>query len=102
MFYRWATTVNETRNIKNLPEQDWLAKRLSHFLLNVRKQNGDEYERINIYVTEFRPFVKGKTDRNSTVYLLTDSLQRPEKPCLVNENNFAVLAKGRRQTKRKD
>ena len=60
MFYRWATTVNETRNIKNLPEQDWLAKRLSHFLLNVRKQNGDEYERINIYVTEFRPFVKGK------------------------------------------
>ena len=43
IFYRWAKTVNETRTLENIPQQE-LGKLLAHFLLNVRKQNGDEYE----------------------------------------------------------
>ena len=43
MFYKWAKTVNGTRTIENMPDQE-LDKVLAHFLLNVRKTNGDEYE----------------------------------------------------------
>ena len=41
IFYRWAKTVNETRTLEDIPKQE-LDKLLAHFLLNVRKQNGDE------------------------------------------------------------
>ena len=43
IFYRWAKTVNETRTLENISEQE-LDKLLAHFVLNARKQNGDEYE----------------------------------------------------------
>ena len=43
VFCRWAKTVNETRTLENISEQE-LDKLLAHFLLNARKQNGDEYE----------------------------------------------------------
>ncbi|XP_067032687.1 uncharacterized protein [Acropora muricata] len=43
VFYRWAKTVDETRTLENISEQE-LDKLLAHFVLNARKQNGDEYE----------------------------------------------------------
>ena len=43
IFYRWAKSVNETRTLENISEQE-LDKLLAHFVLNARKQNGDEYE----------------------------------------------------------
>ena len=43
VFYRWAKTVNETRTLENISEQE-LDKLLAHFVLNARKQNGNEYE----------------------------------------------------------
>ena len=44
VFYRWAKTVNETRTLENISEQELDDKLLAHFVLNARKQNGDEYE----------------------------------------------------------
>ena len=41
VFYRWAKPVNETRTLENISEQE-LDKLLAHFILNARKQNGDE------------------------------------------------------------
>ena len=43
VFCRWAKTVNETRILENISEQE-LDKLLAHFVLNARKQNGDENE----------------------------------------------------------
>ena len=43
LFYRWAKSVNETRTLENISEQE-LDKLLAHFVLNARKQNGNEYE----------------------------------------------------------
>ena len=43
VFYRWAKSVNETRTLENIPEQE-LDKILAHFFFKVRKQNGDDYE----------------------------------------------------------
>ena len=39
VFYRWAKTVNETRTLENIWEQE-LDKPLAHFVLNARKQTG--------------------------------------------------------------
>ena len=36
VFYRWAKTVNETRTLENISEQE-LDKLLAHFVLNARK-----------------------------------------------------------------
>ena len=43
VFYRWAKTVNETRTLENMSEQE-LDKLLAHFFLNAHKQNGEEYK----------------------------------------------------------
>lgn len=43
VFYRWAKSVNETRSLEEIPENE-LDKVLAHFFLKVRKQNGDKYE----------------------------------------------------------
>ena len=43
VFYRWAKSVNETRTLENISEQEF-DKILAHFVLNARKENGDEYE----------------------------------------------------------
>ena len=43
VFYRWAKTVNETRTLENISEQE-LDKLLAHFVLNIGKQNRDKYE----------------------------------------------------------
>ena len=43
VFYRWAKTVNKTRTLENISEQE-LDKLLAHFVLNIGKQNRDKYE----------------------------------------------------------
>ena len=43
VFYSWAKTVNETRTLENITEQE-CDKLLAHFVLNIGNQNGDEYE----------------------------------------------------------
>ena len=101
VFYRWAKSVNETRTLENISEQE-LDKLLAHFVLNARKQNGDEYEpdTLTSMLRSFDRLLRKK--ENITVYSLTDSSRRPEKLCLANESSFAVLAKGKSRTKRLD
>ncbi|XP_074637758.1 uncharacterized protein LOC141896405 [Acropora palmata] len=43
LLLEWAKSVKEMRTLENISEQE-LDKLLAHFVLNARKQNGDEYE----------------------------------------------------------
>ena len=61
VFYRWAKSVNETRTLENISEQE-LDKLLAHFVLNARKQNVDEYEpdTLTSMLRSFDRFSEGK------------------------------------------
>ena len=61
VFYRWAKSVNEARTLENISEQE-LDKLLAHFVLNARKQNGDEYEpdTLTSMLRSFDRFSEGK------------------------------------------
>ena len=89
VFYSWAKTVNETRTLENITEQE-CDKLLAHFVLNIGNQNGDEYEpdMLTSMLQSFDRLLRGKR-KNVTVYSLTDSLQRPEKLCFAKKK--AVL-----------
>ena len=102
VFYSWAKIVNETSTLENISEQE-LDKLLAHFDLNIGNQNGEEYEpdTLTSMLHSFDCLLREK-EKNITVYSLTDSLRRPEKLCLANKSSFAMLAKGKSQTKSLD
>ena len=70
VFYRWAKTVNETRTLENISEQE-LDKLLAHFVLNARKQNGDEYEPDTL-TSMLRSFDRLLREKGKHYRILTD------------------------------
>ena len=70
VFYRWAKTVNETRTLENISEQE-LDKLLAHFVLNARKQNGDEYEPDTL-TSMLRSFDRLLREKGKHYSILTD------------------------------
>ena len=70
VFYRWAKTVNETRTLENISEQE-LEKLLAHFVLNARKQNGDEYEPDTL-TSMLRSFDRLLREKGKHYSILTD------------------------------
>ena len=70
VFYRWAKTVNETRTHENISEQE-LDKLLAHFVLNARKQNGNEYEPDTL-TSMLRTFDRLLREKGKHYSILTD------------------------------
>jgi hypothetical protein len=44
MFYKWAKSINENRNIDEIPDSEHDNIILAQFVIKIRKQNKDEYE----------------------------------------------------------
>ena len=70
VFYRWAKTVNETKTHENISEQE-LDKLLAHFVLNARKQNGNEYEPDTL-TSMLRTFDRLLREKGKHYSILTD------------------------------
>ena len=102
VFYRWPKTVNETRTIEKIPEQE-LDKVLAHFFLNVRKTNGDGNEPGTL-TSKLRSFDHFLREKEKHYSILTDRqfTKVRVKLYLQSENSFAVPAKGKSQTKLSD
>ena len=97
VFYRWAKTVKKTRQLDEIQPQE-LDKLLTHFVLKVRKQNGDEFEPDTL-TSLFRSIDRFLRERGKQLYSQTDSSPRPEKLYRPNESSSVVLAKVKSQTK---
>ena len=70
MFYRWAKTVRETRQLDEIQPQE-LDKLLTHFVLKVRKQNGDGFEPDTL-TSLFRSIDRFLRERGKQYSILTD------------------------------
>ena len=70
VFYKWAKSINENRNIDEIPASD-LDNILAHFVIKIRKQNGDEYE-PNTLTSFFRSFDRFLRQQGKTYNLMTD------------------------------
>ena len=69
MFYKWAKSVNETRSLENIPEQE-LDKALANFF-QIRKQNGDEYKPDTL-TSMLRSFDRVLREQGKQYNLLSD------------------------------
>ena len=70
IFQRWAKTVNETRTIDKIPPTE-LNNLLTHFVVKIRKQNGEEFEPDTL-TSFFRSFDRFLRQQGKQYSILND------------------------------
>ena len=98
VFYRWAKTVKETKQLDEIQPQE-LDKLLAHFVLKVRKQNGDEFEPDKL-TSLFRSIDRFLRERGKEYSILTDRQFSPARETLSSKRKQRCCAgKGQKPNK---
>ena len=98
VFYKWAKSINENRNIDEIPASD-LDNILAHFVIKIRKQNGDEYEPDTL-TSFFRSFDRFLRQQGKTYDILTDRQFAKAREALASKRKqLRCHGKGQRPNK---
>lgn len=98
IFYKWAKTVNETRTIDNIPP-DELDKIISHFVVKVCKQNGEQCEPDTL-TSYFRSFDRFLREQGKSYSILLDKqFCRSREALSAKRKQLRRFGKGQRPNK---
>ncbi|KAK3727517.1 hypothetical protein QZH41_001175 [Actinostola sp. cb2023] len=98
IFYKWAKTLNETRTIDNIPP-DELDKIISHFVVKVCKQNGEQCEPDTL-TSYFRSFDRFLREQGKSYSILLDKqFCRSREALSAKRKQLRRFGKGQRPNK---
>ena len=101
LWYRWCTSVGEKRKIEEIEDLSEVNRLLSHFFMNVKKQDGTEYEPTTL--RDCQRSIERHLVKNcgKTYSILRDSQFASSRDVLASKSKFLrrELGKGRKPNK---